>query len=246
MQVITPAIILFAQGLEKVTTFIKNTVLAGFRFIVDQLNKLPFVDIQADLDATGGSFDAMAVQIETAGAMSDDATPKVKATGDAIEATGKQSERNTAQFNSLVGRIKATTEATGGLAMLEARVGRERVIRTAEAAKEAEATAELGRRNLQNAKAAQIGLTASQARKLAIVMEDFETNMASSAPPVSALDQAIADMTTQITEAQTAADLNSEAFAALSPELMAAAAELGLFGQTVSKVGDAAATHWTI
>ena len=79
VELITPAIVLFAGGLEKVTTFIRNTVLAGFQFVVDQLNKLPFIDIQANLGTTGGSFDAMAVQIETAGAMADTATGQTNA-----------------------------------------------------------------------------------------------------------------------------------------------------------------------
>ena len=74
VQLITPAIILLANGLENVTTFIKNTVLIAFQFIVDQLNKLPFVDIQVELGKTGDSFDMMAVQIANAGDAADAAT----------------------------------------------------------------------------------------------------------------------------------------------------------------------------
>ena len=49
------------------------------------------------------------------------------------------------------------------------------------------------------------------------------------------------DMARQIEEAQAAAQLNKDAFAALSPELQMAARELGLFGQRVTDVADAAA-----
>ena len=48
-------------------------MLAGIQFMVEQLNKLPFVDIQANLDVTGDRFDAMAGQIEAAGDESEDA-----------------------------------------------------------------------------------------------------------------------------------------------------------------------------
>ena len=71
VQLITPAIVLFAEGLEKVTTFIRDTVLAAFSFIVDQLNRLPFVNIQVELGKTGDSFDMMAVQIANAGDAAD-------------------------------------------------------------------------------------------------------------------------------------------------------------------------------
>ena len=259
IQAITPAIVLFAQGLEKVTTFIRDVVLGAFRFIVDQLNKLPFIDIQANLDATGGSFDAMAGQIETAGDKAEVGSGKVASLGSAIATTTEslgvqiQAEYDAAAASTfLSGQTALTEKQTEDLAIVMADFeismddAAGATIRATVAARASEeATGKVIIADYDAAAAStflsgQTGLTASQARKLAIVMEDFETNMASSAPPVSALDQAIADMTTQITEAQTAADLNSEAFAALSPELMAAAAELGLFGQTVSKVGDAA------
>ena len=46
------------------------------------------MDIQVDLEATGGSFDAMAVQIETAGAMADTAAGQTTALATATETAG--------------------------------------------------------------------------------------------------------------------------------------------------------------
>ena len=112
VQLITPAIVLFARGLEKVTMFIQNTVLAGFRFIVDQLNKLPFVDIQVDLQATAGSFDAMAVQIETAGAMADTAAGQTNMLATATEtAAGQTAALGTATATAGMQAGTATTAA---------------------------------------------------------------------------------------------------------------------------------------
>ena len=67
VELLTPGIALLAEGLGYATRTIQTVVLSGIRFVVDQLNRLPFVDIQANLDVTGGSFDAMALQIQNAG-----------------------------------------------------------------------------------------------------------------------------------------------------------------------------------
>ena len=217
IQAITPAIILFANGLEKVTSFIRDTVLKVFRFIVDQLNKLPFIDVQVELDRTGDSFDTMAGQIANAGNASDMAAGKA---------------------GTLESQTRATAEATARLARLEADLERRREANVAVTQRLADETAELGRRNLRNAKAAQI--LAAQMSELGRGIDDVGYTIGVVTPPITALDQAIADMTMQITEAQTAADLNAAAFAALSPELMAAAEALGLFGSQVAGVGSAA------
>ena len=115
VQLITPAIVLFARGLEKVTTFIRNTVLTAFRFIVDQLNKLPFVDIQVDLNATAGSFDAMAVQIETAGAMADTAAGQTNMLATATGTAGTMAETAAGQTAAL-GTATATAGTKAGTA----------------------------------------------------------------------------------------------------------------------------------
>ena len=245
VHLITPAIILFANGLENVTTFIRDVVLSAFRFIVDQLNKLPFIDIQVELDKTGDSFDTMAGQIADAGAMSDDAAPKVEATGDAIEEAGEQAGKKgqggaTDEFLALVESIKATTEATGGLSRLEDSIARRREYNASVAYLVGIETERLGRINLQNAKATQI--LNAQMSELGVPIDHLGFVAGVAETPISALDQAIADMTTQINEAQTAADLNQAAFDALSPAMMAAAIELGIFRGEIEKVGETADT----
>ena len=248
IQAITPAIILFAQGLEKVTTFIRDVVLSAFRFIVDQLNKLPFIDIQVELDKTGDSFGAMAVQVADAGKMSDDAAPKVEATGDAIEEAGKQAGkkgqgRATDQFLALVDGIRATTEATGGLSRLELRLANERAFNAAAADRAATITALWTRVADENAMAT---------RRLTDEMDEAYTAndrlgviIGGSRGPAVDLANAIDAMTTQITEAQTAADLNQAAFDALSPAMMAAAIELGIFRGKIEEVATTAGTALT-
>ena len=248
IQAITPAIILFANGLEKVTTFIRDVVLSAFRFIVAQLNKLPFIDIQVELDKTGDSFDAMAIQVADAGKMSDNAAPKVEATGDAIEEAGKQAGkkgqgRATDQFLALVDGIRATTEATGGLSRLEDSLAREREFNASATYLAGIETDRLGRINLQNAKAAQI--LAAQMSELGVPIDHLGFVAGVAEPPVSDLDRAIDAMTMQINEAQTAADLNQAAFDALSPAMMAAAIELGIFRGKIEEVATTAGTALT-
>ena len=58
--------------------------------------------------------------------------------------------------------------------------------------------------------------------------------------PANDLANAIDQMTMDIENAQAAADLNKAAFAGLTPELMAAAIALGIFKQEVAGVGAAA------
>ena len=58
--------------------------------------------------------------------------------------------------------------------------------------------------------------------------------------PTDTLADAIDAMTTRINDAQTAADLNAAAFAALSPEMMAAAIALGIFRAEVAATGSTA------
>ena len=242
VQLITPAIVLFAEGLEKVTTFIKNTVLAGFRFVVDALNKLPFVDIQVDLATTGSSFDTMAVQIETAGAMADDAEPKIKGAGDAIDGTGEQSGRNTAKFKALEDRIRTTTEATGGLAKLEARVAREREINAKAAERAATAAALWTRAADENRAAANrltpvMGALSDEMDETYTATDNLGVIIGGTKGPAVDLANAIEMMTMEIEDNQKAADLNRMAFEGLTPELQAAAIEMGIFRGEIVEVG---------
>ena len=89
---------------------------------------------------------------------------------------------------------------------------------------------------------------AAAARTATIVVDELSGGFGAALPPIMAMtfeqqQAAVAarllgehtnDMARQIEEAQAAAQLNEDAFAALTPEMQMAAAELGLFGQRVN------------
>ena len=89
------------------------------------------------------------------------------------------------------------------------------------------------------------GLAAGAGRQeadlLALSLGMVRTGFTNVSPEVATLDQRIEAMTFKIMDAQAAAQLNEAAFAALSPEMQAAAAELGLFGSAISAAGASAA-----
>ena len=62
---LTPAITLAANGIEKITSFIRDATLNTIDFVIRQLNRLPFVDIEFDVNALAGSFDKAAASIKT-------------------------------------------------------------------------------------------------------------------------------------------------------------------------------------
>ena len=62
----TPLITFAAQGIAFLTTGLQTFINAGINFVIDALNKLPFVDIQLEISSTGDSFDRMSAQIEAA------------------------------------------------------------------------------------------------------------------------------------------------------------------------------------
>ena len=64
---LTPLITLAARGVEFLTTGLQTFINAGINFVIDQLNKLPFVDIQLQIGNTGDRFKAMQGQIEGGG-----------------------------------------------------------------------------------------------------------------------------------------------------------------------------------
>ena len=320
VELVTPAIVLFAKGLEKVTTFIKNTVLAGFRFVVDQLNKLPFVDIKANLNTTGSSFDTMAGQIANAGAAAGTGAGTAEgnfgALATAVNTSGTNAGTAAGQADSLAMAVNtagtnagtattsvdtlATATATAGTNAggattpvndFAAATDAERIaadkakIATdlwAQAARENKAAADPLTTTLGNLSDEMdetytasdnlgiiIGKTAPQisdlttlyiaqnmaATTLSPVMGALSDEMdeaysatnnlgviiGASKGPTADLASAVDTMTMRINDAKTAADLNQMAFEALTPDLQAAAIEMGIFRAGVVAVGKAAA-----
>ena len=312
VQLITPAIVLFARGLEKVTTFIRDTVLAGFRFVVDALNKLPFVDIQVDLQATAGSFDAMAVQIETAGAMADTAAGQTDGLATATKTAGTAAGTATGQTAGLAtatetAGIKAgtaagqttalgTATATAGMQAGTATTAADQLAEAtrleAEAADKAKIAADLWAQAARENEAAarplttQIGILSDEMDEAYTATDSLGVIIGRTVPQVSALTteyilqnmaatplsrtmgilsdemdeaytatdnlgviigaskgpavelaNAIDQMTMDIEDAQAAADLNQAAFNGLTPELQAAAIEMGIFRGEIVEVG---------
>ena len=106
VQLLVPGITLLAQGLEYVTSTIRDVALQGIQFVVDQLNKLPFVNIEANLTRSGLAFDAMAIQIKNAGdeagkESGNGATAKVKALAEVVEETGRAADNSTRFMSGL-------------------------------------------------------------------------------------------------------------------------------------------------
>ena len=249
VELITPAIILFAGGLERVTTFIRDTALAGFRFIVEQLNKLPFVDIQVDLEATGGSFDAMAVQIETAGAMADDAAPAVAALATATDAekiaadkaktatdlwaqAARENEMAakplTTQIGILSDEMDEAYTATDSLGVIIGRTAPQVSALTTLYIAQNMAAMPLSRT---------MGILSDEMDEAYTATDNLGVIVGASKGPAVDLAAAIDQMTMDIEDAQAAADLNQAAFNGLTPELQAAALEMGLFRGEIVEVG---------
>ena len=76
---LTPAITLAANGIEKVTSFIRDATLNTIDFVIRQLNRLPFVDIQFDVNALAGSFDRAAASIRNVSDAADRESERVVA-----------------------------------------------------------------------------------------------------------------------------------------------------------------------
>ena len=251
VQLLVPAIVLFAEGLEKVTTFIKNTVLVAFQFIVDQLNKLPFVDIQVDLANTGDSFDAMAGQIETAGTMAGTATTAVSGFATATDAekiaadkaeiatdlwaqAARENEAAakplTTQIGILSDEMDETYTATDSLGII---IGKTKP-------QISELTTLYIAQNMAATNLSPVMSTLSDEMDEAYTATDnLGVIIGASKGPAVDLANAIDQMTMDIEDAQAAADLNAAAFAGLTPELMAAAIALGIFKGEVAGVGAA-------
>ena len=252
VQLITPAIVLFAQGLEKVTTFIKNTVLAGFRFIVDALNKLPFIDIQIDLANTGDSFDAMSGQIATAGTMAGTASTAVSGFATATDAekiaadkaktatdlwaqAARENEAAAKPLTTVLGTLSdemdETYTATDSLGIIIGKTVPQVSALTTQYIAENKAAAIL---------TPTLGALSDEMDEAYTATDNLGVIIGASRGPAVDLANAIDQMTMDIENAQTAADLNKAAFAGLTPELMAAAIALGIFKGEVAGVGSAA------
>ena len=92
VKLLTPLITFAAEGVEFLTTGLQRFIYFGINFVIDQLNRLPFVDIQLEIADTGDSFTAMQAQIAAAGDESETAEPKVKMLADGVMGVGEAAE----------------------------------------------------------------------------------------------------------------------------------------------------------
>ena len=222
---LTPLITLAAQGVEFLTTGLQTFINAGINFVIDQLNKIPFVDIQLEIGSTGDSFDAMSMQIATAAAESDKEA----------EAAGKIATSATMAEEALIAQEMATNKAAAEAAN---QASTQRILAEVQLTQ----TNRLDdyRKKLETASMAvstadrSLGLMAEVTNRAAgsvdqlahdmdlldgDVSDLFQNIMTVAVPAVSELDQRIADMTMQIMDAQTEAGLAEMAFAGLTPEM---------------------------
>ena len=229
---LTPLITLAANGIEFLTTGLQTFINAGINFVIDQLNKLPFVDIQLEIGSTGDKFEAMQAQIEAVGDAA--GTGPMTAAGK-IGALGKATVTYSGYADDL-------TEATdeGAMAAIEAAMAAREAARTQasyadsqrivdEVTANADARLEayairLGLATMEVTTADRsLGLMAEVTNRAAgsvdqlahdmdlldgDVSDLFQNIMTVAVPAVSDLDMRIADMTMTITDAQAAAELN--------------------------------------
>ena len=245
VELVTPGIVLVAEGLARVTAVIQRVVLQGIQFVVDQLNKLPFVDIQANLDVTGGSFDAMALQIQNAGDDAETGGGKVDALGNSVATMGDMAETAATRANTAASSqaIMNETQATAA-ARIESYAKQLEIQRDA-SERSAESTALWTRVAEENKAAADaiitpLTLVNDEMDEMYTASTSLGTAIATAAQPTSELDERIAEMTERIEEATAETELQAAALEALSPELRTAAEELGLFGLRVEEVADMA------
>ena len=255
VNLLTPLITLAAEGVGFLTTGLQTFINFGINFVIDQLNKIPFVAIQLEIDNTGDSFTAMQGQImavgDAAGTGPGTAEGNMRAlagstmeageAADEVALAAREAARTQASYadsQRIVDEVTANADAR-----LEAYAIRLRLasmeVTTADRslALMAEVT---------NRAAGSVDQLAHDMDLLDGDVSDlFQNIMTVATPAVSELDQRIADMTMQIMDAQTEAGLAEMAFAGLTPEMQMAAAELGLFGQRVTEVGNAAAAAAT-
>ena len=248
---LTPLITLAAKGVEFLTTGLQTFINAGINFVIDQLNRLPFVDIQLEIGSTGDKFEAMQAQIEAVGDAA--GTGPGTAEGNMRALAGSTMEAGEAADEvALAAREAARTQASYAdsqrivdevTANADARL--EAYAKRLELATMEVATADRSLALMAEVTDRAAGSVDQLAHDMDLLDGDvsdlFQNIMTVAVPAVSELDQRIADMTMQIMDAQTEAGLAEMAFAGLTPEMQAAAAELGLFGSAIQATAAAAA-----
>ena len=227
--------------------------MAGFRFIVDQLNKLPFIDIQADLSATGGSFDAMAGQIENAGTMADTATPAVAGLAAATDAEKIAADKaktatdlwaQAARENEAAVKPLTTVMATLSDEMDETYTATDSL--GIIIGKTKPQVSQLTMEYIAQNKAIKpltpvMGALTDEMDEAYTASNNLGIIIGASKGPTADLAKAVDDMKMEIGAAQKATDLHAAALKLLTPAEIAAAKELGLFGLAVGAAGSAAA-----
>ena len=256
VQLLTPLITFAAKGIAFLTKGLQTFINQGITFVIDQLNKIPFVDIQFELAGTGYSFDRMTTQIEAAGDAAGTgpgtaegnikalATATVTYAGYAADLAGvtdQVAEASRAALNELGILQQRELEAASATELL-----RLSIVNNTDATsfqKQAQDAAAAAALELESALIAQ-GLAAGagtpEADLFALSLGTVRMGFTNVSPEVSALDERIQTLTFQITDATAAAELQEMALAGLTPEMRAAAAELGLFGLKVEEVATAA------
>ena len=239
VNLLTPLITLAARGIEFLTTGLQTFINFGINFVIDQLNRLPFVDIQLEIGKTGDSFDAMSMQIAAAADESDEAEPKVKMLADGVMGAGDAAAAAATPLGVLQQRELEAASATELLRLS--------IVNNTDATsfqKQAQDAAAAAALELETALIAQ-GLAAGAGRQeadlLSLSMGAMREGFTSTSPEAATLAERIEAMTFKIMDAQTEAGLAEMAFAGLTPEMQMAAAELGLFGQSIMEVAGAAA-----
>ena len=250
VQLLTPLITFAAQGIAFLTTGLQTFINSGINFVIDQLNKLPFVDIQLKIGNTGNSFDEMTAQIaaagDAAGTGPGTAEGKMRALADGVMAAGVGTNSLSDATEAWRIRQLAAHQETDLFALSLGELTQTTAFSEEANRKAAESTALWTRVAEENAEVAGrvvtvVDLVNDEMDEMYTASTSLGTAVALAVQPVSDLDQRIADMTMQIMDVQTEAALAEDAFAALSPEMQMAAKELGLFGMRVTEVAGAAA-----
>ena len=247
VNLLTPLITLAARGVEFLTTGLQTFINAGINFVIDQLNKIPFVDIQLEISSTGDSFESMQAQImaagDAAGTGPGTTEGKMKALADGVMGAGDAAAAAAPALGILQQRELEAANATELLRL--SIVNNTAATSFQKQAQDAAAAAALEMEAALIAQGLAAGAGRQEADLLSLSMGTMREGFTRTSPEAATLAERIEAMTFKIMDAQTEAGLAEMAFAGLSPEMQMAAAELGLFGQAVTEVGAAAAAAAT-
>ena len=261
---LTPLILPLAQGLGAVARAINEGVTAAIQFLVDQINRLPFVDLNIQLPQVNQGFADVATQL---------ANVSIAAGSSGGGAAGALASMSAEQ--RIIADVTADADARLASYAIQMRIQRDTAERAAQATADAaddmldfsgnaqvgsEAVRDFDRAMQDNTRSAELMAEitnrvgdAADATTYDLDILEGETGEAFAAvgeaaaaaaaaiEPVSDLDMRIAEMTMSINDATEAAELDEMAFAALPEPLQAAAKELGLFSSAVTSTADAAA-----